>query len=170
MRHSQTSTKQGHQLIQRFSTSGPFMHCPRSPTGTSAMSGKHCGVSQLCVEVTGIQWVETRAAAEHPPVHPHKPSGLKVHEPRGCRTLGWVVSKETSNCTILRFPCWGLHLPDHWLEGVTTHSCLPSWPPGEGLPLPQHCQDSDQANAPPPSPLQATQTRRTEPHNHYESH
>lgn len=41
---------------------------------------------------------------------------------------------------------------------------------GEGLPLPQHCQDSDQANAPLPSPLQATQTRRTEPRNHYGSH
>ena len=62
MRHSQTSTKQGHQLIQWFSTSGPFMHCP------------------------------------------------------------------------------------------------------------QHCQDSDQANTPVPSPLQATHTRRTEPHHHYESH
>lgn len=112
-------------------------------------------MSQLCVEVTSIQWVETRAAAECPPVHPHKAPGLKVHEPRGCRTLGWVVSEETSNCTILQFSCWELCLPDHWLETVTTHSCSPSRPPlhssctaGEGLPLPRHCQDSDQASCP----------------------
>lgn len=107
---------------------------------------------------------------------PYKAPGPKVHEPRGCRTLGWVVSEEISNCTIW-FPCGGLCLPDHQLEAVTTHSCSPSRPPlcssctaGEGLPLPHHSQDSDQANAPLPSPPQATQTRRMEAHNHHGCH
>ena len=59
---------------------------------------------------------------------PYKAPGPKVHEPRGCRTLGWVVSEEISNCTIW-FPCGGLCLPDHQLEAVTTHSCSPSRPP-----------------------------------------
>lgn len=163
-------------MNQSLSTLGAFMHCPRPLTRTFCNVWRHCGVSQLCVEVTGIQWVGTRAAAEHPPVHPHKAPGLKIHEPRGCTTLGWVVSEETSNCTIW-FPCGGLCLPDHWLEAVTTHSCSPSRPPlhssctaGEGLPFPHHSQDSDQANTPLPSPPQATQTRRTEAHNHHRCH
>ena len=39
---------------------------PRPLTRTFCNVWRHCGVSQLCVEVTGTQWVGTRAAAEQP--------------------------------------------------------------------------------------------------------